>query len=460
MIKKILIPSILTLLIILLVHFHLIKLGKEGEWVWKYHKFNFWWRAFFPISFFLLFFLLLFFIKDKLLPVSFILFFLLLFSFSLQVSFEYFSPIGMNRNVLVLSLPWMGGYFTEAMVSKCDRRYFRTYPQNVSYKHAKLHPPLNMLICRGCLWVFYRFPFLSHAILNFSHRTIYDASRAFKYMEEKLGWKSKYYERATLIFLGILLPFLASLGVIPLYLLLKEKGNAFLLVAFYPLIPSLLLFSPGFEQILPLFVILALYFFYQGGKNRFWAGFWTGLGMLSSLSIGLIFLFLILLSLKERNKKESLLWMGGGFLLIHFLFWIFTGFSILNFLYRLLPAFTEKGRAGFVGVTAHRSYPFWVLYDPLEFLIFAGIPLSYLFLKGLGKMEKNYGWSFLAIFLFLNFSGISLSEVARLWMFLYPLFFLPAVEIDEKNILIWLLLLQFLQSLFFQANLDVFTLNP
>lgn len=466
---------ILTLLFALLVFLRKIPLGKEGEWVWKYYRdINFWWRAFFPLGIFILIYpLFLLYRKVKESPAKsqkqvrlslyILLVLLFLFTFLVKISFQYLTPLGLEGNVVVLSYPWISGYFTESQVMKMNREYFSDYPDKVTYYHPKLHPPLMTLLCRGITKLFYRSPFLTRSFLTLSSHSILDAGRVFKFLENKEKWHLKDYQKAALIFMGILLPFLSSLGIIPLFLLLKKEKNALPLTLLYPFIPSLLLFSPTLEELLPLFVLLSLYFFRQkNSTGYFLSGLSIAIGSLFSLSLLLILPFILLF---ERNRDYSLYFYSlSGFLAVIFLFQAFTGFSLFKYLFHLLPAFTEKGRVAYLRTSgAGRSYFFWIFYNPFEFFTFVGIPLSYLFFIGFPSSSLSNKLSFLGIFVFLNFSGISLSEVGRLWLFLAPLLFLSAAKGAKKiptQQLFLLPLFQFIQALLMKGSLDIFTLFP
>ena len=450
----------LTFILIFLVTSRILVLGKEGEWVWKYHKISFWWRAFFPFLVSSLFILLIYLLKRFPLSRRMVILLLFLFTFLIQISFQYFTPLGVSQNVVVLSMPWISGYFTEAMVFRGGREYFQKYPDSVTYRHVKLRPPLGMLMTRGIIKLFYSSPSLTRLFLKVTSATIFDSRRSFSFLESKMGWKLADYEKASLIFLGIFLTLLCSAGIIPLYLwLLREGENSLIFSAFYAFIPSLLLFSPSFDFILPLFVALILYTISFRNRNIFWSGVFTAIGVLFSLSLLLVFIFAVVYMLMDREKRRYILLYLGGFLALILFFYLLTGFSLLRYMLRLTPAFTEEGRRIFLEVKGERSYGFWVLYDPVEFFLFAGIPLSYLFFCGWRKTPPRFKYVFTGVFLFLNFSGVSLSEVGRLWSFLYPFLFLPALNSRERYLLP-LLSLEFLQSLFFKASLDVFSLFP
>ena len=457
--KKSFFVSILTLLFSFSLLLKKIPLGKTGEWVWKYyHGINFWWRIFFPIGVFILIYPIFLLNKKLKFSLSLLLILLFFFTFMVKVSFQYFSPLGLEGNVLILSYPWISGYFTEAQRMTLKKEYFSTYPKEVEYYHVKLHPPMMSLLCRGITKLFYQSPSFTHVFLKVSSHSILDAREAFRFLESKEKWHLRDFQKASLIFLGLLLPFLSSLGIIPLYLLLRRHPQSLPITLLYTFIPSLLLFSPSMEEILPVFVLFSIYFLRKESNSGFFlSGLFLAIGSLFSISLLLILLYILI---SKRGKKLTYFSLAG-FLGFIFLFHFLTGFSFFQYLFRLSPGFTEAGRVNLLGVGTGRTYLFWVIYDPLEFFIFAGIPLSALFFFGLPSLSLSEKLTLLGIFLFLNFSGISLSEVARLWSPLLPLLFLGAIRSKERMPyanLFYFPLFQFIQAILMKGVLDVFTL--
>ena len=462
--KKHLFIYTLTLLFSLLIFLRKIPLGKEGEWIWKYYQnINFWWRAFFPIWVFALIYPVFLLWKKLKLPLYLLLVLLLLFTFLVKISFQYFSPLGLEGNIIVLSYPWISGYFTESQIMEMNREYFSIYPEKVKYYHPKLHPPMMTMLCRGITRIFSYSPSLTRIFLTLSSHSILDARGVFQFLESKEKWELEDYQKAALIFLGVFLPFLSSIGIIPLFLLFKEEKNALPLTLLYPFIPSLLLFSPTLEEFLPLFVISSIYFLSRKSRTGyFFSGLSIAIGSLFSLSLLLILPFILLF--EKKRDTSFYFYILAGFLVLISLFHLFTGFSLLKYLFHLLPAFTEKGRLAYLGTAGtERSYFFWIFFNPLEFFIFVGIPLSSLFFLGLPSLSLSSKLSFLGVFLFLNFSGVSLSEAGRLWVFLIPILFLSAIKGEERissQHIFFLPIFQFLQALFMRGTLDIFTLFP
>ncbi len=114
----------------------------------------------------------------------------------------------------------------------------------------------------------------------------------------------------------------------------------------------------------------------------------------------------------------------------------------------------------------------WVLYNPLEFALFTGVPTSILLVAACGAeiFRRREGkavfscapWTLLGVLLVLDVSGKNLGETARLWMFLMPLAAVGAssalAALDRRRG--WragiVILLGTVQLIVFQYSFDVF----
>ena len=123
-----------------------------------------------------------------------------------------------------------------------------------------------------------------------------------------------------------------------------------------------------------------------------------------------------------------------------------------------------------------RPYWPWTLFNPVEFAVFAGIPISVLLAATLiadfrrwrpdwrHRALRALPWALLAVLAALDLSGKNPGEVARLWMFFTPFAAAAAApalaELDGRRG--WLaglvLALAATQMLVFRLSLDVFRL--
>ena len=119
-----------------------------------------------------------------------------------------------------------------------------------------------------------------------------------------------------------------------------------------------------------------------------------------------------------------------------------------------------------------RSYVAWVLFNPVEFAVFTGVPVCLLMLLSAAKDARLWlrhprdtalsilPWALLGVLAALNLSGKNLGEVARLWMFLMPFAAVSAaaslVELDGRRgwVAAGVLLLAGVQLVAFRMTLD------
>jgi len=103
---------------------------------------------------------------------------------------------------------------------------------------------------------------------------------------------------------------------------------------------------------------------------------------------------------------------------------------------------------------AHRTYINWLFYNPYDFFVFLGIPISLLFISQI----KNRIWdsagklnlAFWAVFVALIWGGFSRGEVGRTWL---PLMFIPVVLVVKsltRKQFTWILILVLIQTLVMQ----------
>ncbi|WP_165244905.1 hypothetical protein [Paludisphaera soli] len=249
-------------------------------------------------------------------------------------------------------------------------------------------------------------------------------------------------DRATLLLASLLTLFACAGTVAPLYLLARDSLSpraAWASAAFWPLAPALNLFQPLSDAAYPLLSATAL-------ATAAWAARWratpgasawaaaaaaiaSGLVMafgmmftLALLPIGVMVALVVLTtrSLAWPRRVALIAWIGAGFVVGVAAAWMATGADPLVVWWwnlRNNASFYEGGR---------RSYLTWLLVNPIELAIAAGLPAV---VWGLGlaigdrRAVPRAAWCGLAVVLIADLSGRNLGEVARLWMlFLPPLF--------------------------------------
>jgi hypothetical protein len=264
----------------------------------------------------------------------------------------------------------------------------------------------------------------------------------------------------------------AAAIVIPLYGLARRLGKpelALPLAALGVVVPGLILMSPEFDQLYGTFAAALLYLSLRGlatpRRNGRWglvAGllfafclYWSfGLAVLA-LPLGVLALAAARGWLQQINTTSRqpmnhlplgavfrwLVGVGLGSGMPWLALWTLGGFH-------LLAVLRIASRAQLDGITAVRPYGPWLVFNLVDYLQFAGLPLIIATVLTLvwqrspaaGITPENretiescpttyrrlielniYGFLFWGLLVTLDVSGTSRAEVARLWIFLTPL---------------------------------------
>jgi hypothetical protein len=480
--------SLTTFATMLLVFGLILKfypLGVKGEWAWQFHSPG---PDLFPLLFPIIIFLSLLgllrlFLKEKRDHSRrfrwSVLVFLVILSLLFQYAIGALGEIGTNEAIWVVAAPGASDYFGQSQGIENLRQFLADYPTYIRREfkggeHISTHPPGMILYW----WALGRFFQTSPG------RALGETlSSSFSYAFDLFNITPS--DRAAVLAGIFLMRLLAALAILPTYLLARrfcgEKG-AIVAAAFMVLLPAVALFSPKFDTMLPLFSVGFFYLVISAADlHSNWRAFLAGLifsvGMLLTFAVLVIpFLLLIYWLLgrwrggwtKMPRHKAALSWGLGllGFILPLFLLFMFLK---LNSLTTWIAVYHQHAATYTI---KQWTYWKWVLYNLFEFAVFLGIPVSALFLHRLVFQGKNLlkqvpwraDWtllfSFVITIFLLNFSGKSLSEVGRLWIFLMPFAIISALSALEpfagkRGALSWLLALQFIQVIFMKLFLKV-----
>ncbi|MBZ0318777.1 MAG: hypothetical protein K8L91_20345 [Anaerolineae bacterium] len=260
-------------------------------------------------------------------------------------------------------------------------------------------------------------------------------------------------------FVGMLMPLWAGLTVIPIFLtarrLIENASAANRVSQWWPIIPSVLLFSPTWNTLYPLLVITALYFLVLAmQKNQrgysLAAGVVMAVATLLNLSLLPIFAIFGLVTLgywwvakrgdiektSRRWPIEIGIWFGVGLSMLWIIFWLYSGNSPFEIIKISLTEHRD---------IAQKSYLAWVFLHPYDVLMFSGWPITGLALWGLWRVvqkrrEKSaYALSDLLIsafwltWLLVIISGSVQGETARIMIFLTPFLLLIAVPLFTQG---------------------------
>ncbi|AMV39033.1 hypothetical protein [Planctomyces sp. SH-PL62] len=282
------------------------------------------------------------------------------------------------------------------------------------------------------------------------------------------------------IYLASLITLLACAGTVaPLYLLARESlppQLAWASASLWPLAPALNLFQPGADAAYPLLSATALAAAAWASRIRGTPGLgtWASPGMamasgavmafgmvftLAFLPIGLIVALVVLAtrSISWPRRLGTIAWIGVGFAGVVAAGWLATGADPFA-----VWAWNLRHHARFY-LEYPRSYFAWLLVNPIELAVAAGLPIVVWGVIG-AVADRRYipraAWCTLAVLTIVNLTGRNMGETARLWMlFLPPLFLAVGVGLTRlgggSRALFATVLLVGIQTLGLQALIQV-----
>jgi hypothetical protein len=247
---------------------------------------------------------------------------------------------------------------------------------------------------------------------------------------------------------GCAVGLLGSLGILVIYIFSRlwtaDQRSRIVCCSFYALIPALVVFFPEFDQFYPVLSMLLIYFgvtALRAGSLRYavWAGAALFVALFFAynlLASGIFLLYFGFYYLWSRNwplpdwlvaLRTSAVILATYFALAAAL-WLSTG-------YNPIAAFrTALRKQGLLAAYVHRSYRAFVLMDPYDFLLGAGIialPILCLYLRRAWKCRSERREELaltligFATILTVDLSGLLRAESARVWLFLQPLLAVP-----------------------------------
>lgn len=405
---------------------------------------------------------------------------------------------------------WAGGYYAEAVHVSDMGAYLKDYARMIP--QLRVRDPYGTVRFRGHIADHPAGPVVFHWAVNraldhwpaaarwftpaSADKLIADDSKVApitprQYAEQRYVWQRLSDGEFAGIWASALLFRLGYwLALIPVYLLVRDacsREAALLALALTALIPSLHLFSPYPDLLLPLFAVAAFYAWRRALRRGsvVWAalsGAIAVVGLLWSMSllaaVALIGAYSLLVAwrgaVEGRGAPSRSGWLratfgwAAGFLISSLLPTLLFGYDAWSVWRTCLAQ-----HATFAG----GSYWAWTLFNPVEFAVFAGLP-TFLLLMVAAAVDfrrwwperrrqalSSLPWALLVVLAALNFSGKNLGEVARLWMFLMP--FAAAAgacaldSLDGKRgwIAAAVLALAAVQLMVFRLSLNVFGLE-
>gem|GEM_PF-2572490 len=499
----------LTLLALLLAYFR-VPIGVSGEWSWGYCEDRLPERLIIPGAFLALYLVVVFWalaVKkraagDQAARFNLmsrpgragVLLVMVLLLFCLQITAPYLSGYGATETFITMSLPHStGAYFIESQRIEDPESYLRGFAGRISLypwhefggTKIKVHPPGNTLFIYYCIEFARAHPRMS-AWFNRLLFQMYPHYQTF-YQSGLRGFGEPTF--AGLFLAAFTLYLIGSLTLTMAYFLTRqiaEKETAFFAAAFVGLIPSILLFSPAFDQVLPALALLYSFFLIKALRSRrlvfsFLAGFtlslWSFLQLsflvMLALTVFALVLYFFALPGRKKRLKENFgatlkiaASLGAGFLVPNLLLFLlhYNAFQVFwinlrenSEIYTFLP----------------RTYWKWALLAIPDFFLFMGIPLAGIFLWAVPsawralvreKRLEIVSLSSLALMLTLFLIAVwgqNKGEVARLLIFLGPIATILGLVICRKRALLsrktllTLLILLAVQLILFRLFFDI-----
>lgn len=244
--------------------------------------------------------------------------------------------------------------------------------------------------------------------------------------------------------LGMALPALSMVALWPLYKLarlLYDEGTALRAVAWWPVVPALVMFVPQWNQFHPALTLVALWALTLGLRDLRW-GYFALSGAVMSAATFLSFTNVAILGLlgvygmawvalaSRRGRWSSDKWrplafgvagFGAGWASLWIVYYAVAGVGFFKILLISLGTHYDLG---------HPYLP-WVLLQPMDFWLFGGLALGVL-----AAIQAGRGWrddDALALALGVSVVGLAISgvvrgEVGRLMLWLIPVVVLVAAR--------------------------------
>ena len=377
------------------------------------------------------------------------------------------SGFGMSKAARVLYYPASSGYFYTARYEMSDVHSFLTdYEDLLSRRdvlHVGTHPPGLFLLYRAAIWLCNRSPRLKRTLLSTVPESM---SAAFEIIARKTRGRPTQLttdDRAAIWLVTVFTQFIAVATVVPLYLLIRRDHSrraSWMAVCFWPLVPALAIFLPKSDALYPFIGMLFLWVWLTSVDRASLLGsltaglvFWTGMLLsLAMLPFGLLAAILTVVQTRQRDDSKtsvrplpdnvrrtgwSVAWAAGGFLAAVAAFgllWNVNLLAVWNWNYHNHAAFYAQ---------YPRTWWKWLLVNPLEFALAAGLPVTMLaagvLTRSLRSREQRAWrvsgriWAVAFVWAILWISGKNMGEAARLWLMWVPcLIWMAAGCFDES----------------------------
>jgi hypothetical protein len=353
---------------------------------------------------------------------------------------EFFGPTVSVHN---------SGYFTTAVATTDLNSLLVNYPAVMPQLpiHAQSHPP-GPIVMQWLTWKFFQaWPSLADSIAM-PLRTLQCHNPGLMALD------NPQIASATI---GMALPLMGALAVWPMFALGKRiagSRTASIAVALFPVMPLFAMWPAQWDQLYPWLLLTGLYFAHTGLELRStWRIFLAGvpLSIATFFSVGNFVLMMIvglygltwlIINHPDTKTPRNLrawvsLWLQPLLTFVLGCASIWLGYVLL---YRVNPldVISTGSRLAIESTTGNRTYLVWLIWNPIDFAIFLGVPIVIALLMNLARKRWNPHllvgkpspslWPLMAatfgVLVILDLFGIVRGEVGRLWMYFGPLMLL------------------------------------
>jgi len=329
--------------------------------------------------------------------------------------------------------PTATGYFLDACKVQGVGEFLRTYTDHMSQftMRPSTHPPGSTLFFWAALRLTQSWPF--------SYERYGQYVRLFPRLD--IAWISpRLFARCFYDTLALLAACAATLPVVyVLGRMLHDHRTALRAAVLYAVTPVFSVRVPFLDHFYPAITVLGFCAFYHALRRNDcrWAagsGAVLALGVFMSFGLLAMVVFCTAFAICEGRTlgARRLARLEGAF---------FCGLVIPFVLLRGLCGFDiveafQRAMANHAKIIGHRTYWLWAAYGPYEFFSWLGVPVAALFFRRLFRARHPDALltACVATLLFVDFSGKSLGEVERIWLFLAPyVVLLASAELSTED---------------------------
>ncbi len=355
--------------------------------------------------------------------------------------------------------PRMSGYYSAAMQDDQSYSEFLAGYEEVvrqgDYLHQGTHPPGLILYFRLLKTVCTASPEFSNLLIRVESSALHDGLNVLEQLAQENGQTFSQASRAVLSLNLWITYFAAAVTVIPLFLIVHQFASfraAWLVAGLWPLIPSLAVFAPKSDLLLPFFSTMTAACWIVAVRKKslglsllagliFWCGCLISLAVLVVpviLAVWVILDNLFETWFREHNRidrpaflkfSRRLPWKSIAGSLAIFIAMTVAVALLFEMNLWTIWRLNLQNHASFYDHNS-RTYFAWLLVNPLELTFTLGPAVTLLVLGTLffgisqRKWTSGTAWTLSVVIVwgFLWISGKNMGEAARLWIFLTPLF--------------------------------------